>query len=65
MFTYRLLSPDGDDLGEATYAQMIRPEEEIIAAGNRRFRVLALVPFEGEDPRFTGLLEVEPAQRGR
>jgi hypothetical protein len=31
MFRYRLHSPDGDDLGEATYAQMIKPGEEIIA----------------------------------
>ena len=29
MFRYRLHSPDGDDLGEATYAQMILPGEEI------------------------------------
>ena len=28
MFRYRLHSPDGDDLGEATYAQMIKPGEE-------------------------------------
>jgi hypothetical protein len=31
VFRYRLQSPDGDDLGEATYAQMIKPGEEIIA----------------------------------
>ena len=29
MFRYRLHSPDGDDLGEATYAMMIKPGEEI------------------------------------
>ncbi len=28
MFRYRLHSPDGDDLGEATYAIMIKPGEE-------------------------------------
>jgi hypothetical protein len=33
MFRYRLHSPDGDDLGEATYAQLIKPGEEIIAGG--------------------------------
>jgi hypothetical protein len=27
MFRYRLHSPDGDDLGEATYAVMIHPGE--------------------------------------
>lgn len=30
MFRYRLHSPDGDDLGEATYAMMINTGEEII-----------------------------------
>jgi hypothetical protein len=29
MFRYRLHSPDGDDLGEATYAQMIQPGDEV------------------------------------
>jgi len=36
MFRYRLHSPDGDDLGEATYAVMIKPGEEIIAGSNER-----------------------------
>jgi hypothetical protein len=52
----------GDDLGEATYAQMIRPDEEIIAGNNQRFRVVDVVPFEEEDESpFVGLLEVEAA----
>jgi hypothetical protein len=29
VFRYRLHSPDADDLGEATYAQMIKSGEEI------------------------------------
>ena len=33
MFRYRLHSPDGDDLGEATYAMMIRAGEEIHGNG--------------------------------
>ena len=41
MFRYRLHTPDGGDVGEATYAQMIRPGEEIFFGGGRRFRVLA------------------------
>lgn len=32
IFRYRLHSPDGDDLGEATYAKMIKPCEEITPA---------------------------------
>ena len=46
MFKYRLHSPSGDDLGEATYAQMIDPGEEIIAGKNEHFRVVAVVQFE-------------------
>jgi hypothetical protein len=29
MFQYRLYSPDGDELGEATHAMMIKPGHEI------------------------------------
>jgi hypothetical protein len=58
VFRYRLHSPDGDDLGEA-YAQMIHPDEEIIAGDNQRFRVIDVVPFEEEDESpFVGLLQV-------
>jgi hypothetical protein len=60
MFRYRLHSPAGDDLGEATYAMMIKPGEEIIAGSNQRFRVVDVVPFEEEDGSpFVGLLTVE------
>ena len=62
MFRYRLHSPDADDLGEATYAQMIKPGEEIIGGSVQRFRVLAVVPFDEEDESsFVGLLEVKIA----
>jgi hypothetical protein len=49
VFRYRLHSPDGDDLGEATYAMMIKPGEEIHLGAGQRFRVLDVVPFEEED----------------
>jgi hypothetical protein len=62
VFRYKLHSPDGDDLGEATYAMMIKPGEEIIAGSNQHFRVIAVVPFEEEDESpFVGLLQVEAA----
>ena len=62
MFRYRLHSPDGDDLGEATYAMMIKPGEEIHLGSGKRFRVLDVVPFEEEDESaLVGLLEVEAA----
>ena len=57
-----LRSPDGDDLGEATYAQMIRPGEEIHLGAGQRFRVVDVVPFEEEDESpFVGLLQIEAA----
>jgi hypothetical protein len=46
VFRYRLHSPDGDDLGEATYAMMIKPGEEIHLGAGKRFRVLDVVAFE-------------------
>jgi hypothetical protein len=36
VFRYRLHSPDGDDLGEATYAQMIHAGDEIHLGGDKR-----------------------------
>jgi hypothetical protein len=62
MFRYRLHSPDGDDLGEATYAVMIHPGEEIHLGAGQRLRVLDVVPFEEEDESlFVVLLQVEAA----
>lgn len=62
VFRYRLHSPDGDELGEATYAIMIRPGEEIHVNGGQRLLVLAVVPFDEEDDSpFVGILKVEAA----
>jgi len=61
MFRYRLHSPDGDDLGEATYAVVIKPGEEILIGNGRRLRVLDVVPIEDEDSALAGLLKVEAA----
>jgi len=47
---------NGDDLGEATYPDMVRVGEELFFGGGQRFRVLDVVPFEEEDEsRFVGL----------
>jgi len=54
VFRYRLHSPDGDDLGEATYAMMIKPGEEILLGNGRRLRVLDVVPFEEDESPFAG-----------
>jgi hypothetical protein len=62
MFRYRLHTTDGDDLGEAAYAQMIKAGEDLFFGGGPRFRVLAVVPFDEEDESpFVGLLQVEAA----
>jgi hypothetical protein len=62
VFRYRLHSPDGDDLGEATYAVMIKPGEEIHVGAGQRCRVLDVVPFGEEDESpFVGLLKVDVA----
>jgi hypothetical protein len=62
MFRDRLHSPDGDDLGEPTYAMMIKPGEEIHGSGGQRLRVLDVVIYDkdAESP-FVGLLQVEAA----
>ena len=60
IFKYRLHSPDGDELGEAVYAVMIKPGEEIHGNAAQRLRVLAAVPFDEEDESaLVGLLRVE------
>jgi hypothetical protein len=62
VFRYGLHLEDGSDAGEATYAVMIQPGEEILVGNGRRLRVLDLVPFEEEDESpFVGLLQVEAA----
>jgi hypothetical protein len=59
VFRYRLHSPDGDDLGEVTYAQMIRAGDEIHVRGGERLRLLEVVIF-GDDDRMVGMLKLEP-----
>jgi hypothetical protein len=62
MFRYRLHLADGSDAGEATYAVMIQPGEEVWVGNGRRLHVLDVVLFEDEeDSPFVGLLQVEAA----
>ena len=68
MFRYRLQSPDGNDLGESTYAVPINPGEEILVGDGTRYHVLAVVACEEEDAApfvaltpFAGLLQVAAA----
>jgi hypothetical protein len=59
LFTYRLHSPDGDDLGQATYPDRVKVGEELFFGNGRRFRVLDVVVFDEEDSPIVGLLQVE------
>jgi hypothetical protein len=60
MFRYRMHSLDGDDLGEATYAVMIKAGEEVLVGNGRRLRVLDVVAFDEDDESpFVGMLKVE------
>jgi hypothetical protein len=62
MFRYRMHSADGDDLGEATYAVMIKPGEEVLVGNGRRCSLLDVVPFDEEDESpFTAMPNVEAA----
>ena len=61
MFRYRLHSPDGDDLGETTYAVVIKLNDGILVGNGRRLRVLNVVPMDDEDSPLAGILQVEPA----
>ena len=38
---------------------MIKPGEEILLGAGQRFRVLDLVPFDGDESPFVGLLKIE------
>ena len=64
MFRYRLHLADGSDAGEATYAVLIHPGEEIIGDKNQRFRVLDVVPFEEEESEFVGRLRRSRKEKG-
>ena len=59
MFSYKLYTADGDEIGEASYIEMIRPGEEILYGNGRRYRVLDVAPFAEEDEsRFVAMLKV-------
>jgi len=60
VFRYRLYTPDGDNPGEATYAQKIHMGKEIHFETGNRYRVVDVVVYDEEDePPFVELLQVE------
>jgi hypothetical protein len=60
VFRCRLHSPDGDDPGEATYAVLIKPGEEIHLGAGQRFCVLDRCAVRGG-----GRVAVRGAATGR
>jgi len=48
------------DAGEASYAEWLKPAEEIHVNGSSKMRVLELVLVEDEGSRFDGLLTIVP-----
>jgi hypothetical protein len=63
-FRYQLCKPDGEVFSEAECGYEPSAGDEAYVCGNRRMRVLAVVPLElaGEfvDKPLYGMLEVEP-----
>lgn len=60
MFRYRLQTPLGEDIGEATHRFLLEPGEELIV-GDQRLRVLEIVPLEDQGKDVVALLCVETA----
>jgi hypothetical protein len=61
VFTYKVFTQDGYELGEATYLKLIGPGEEIHIARGLRYLVRKVVLFSDDESSYVGLLEVEPA----
>lgn len=60
-YKYRLHLADGADAGEAHYAFLVKEGETIVTGPGRRFRVLAVVPFEDVESAYIAMLKVEAA----
>ena len=61
MFKYRLATPLGEEIGEATYRFLIEPGEELTIENNQRLRVIEVVPVEEQGADVVALLYVEAA----
>lgn len=59
MFAYRIYDEDGNELGEAVYAQRIAAGETVWLSGAREVRVVNVIDTP-EAERYEGLLAVKP-----
>jgi hypothetical protein len=58
LFKYKLQTPLGEDIGDATYRFLLEPGEEL-TVGNQRLRVVDVVPLEEQGSDTTAVLYVE------
>lgn len=58
MFKYKLQTPLGEDIGEATYRFLLEPGEEL-TLGKQRLRVVDVVPLQEQGSDATAVLYVE------
>jgi hypothetical protein len=61
LFRYRLFGVDGSDQGEAHYAVMVEPGEEVWTGDGRKLLVVGLVTVPEEASPYVGFLTVQAA----
>ena len=62
MFKYRLQTPLGEDIGEATYGFLLEPGEELtIGKNNQRLRIIKVVPVQEPESDLDAVVYVETA----
>jgi hypothetical protein len=59
MFRYQLRYEDGDDAGQATYADNVNVGDEIMMGPGKYVRVLDVIDVAEPGSKFEGLLKVE------
>jgi len=60
LFKYRLQTPLGEDIGEASYGFLLEAGE-VLTLGDQRLRVIDVIPLEEQGSEVTALLYVETA----
>jgi hypothetical protein len=61
MFRYKLCTPLGEEIGEATYRFLVEPGEELTVGDNQHLRVVDVIPLEEQGSDVVALLYVEAA----
>ena len=61
MFRYKLHTPLGEEIGEATYRFLLEPGEVLTLGDHQRVRVLDVIPIEERGSDIVALVHVEAA----